>query len=229
MEEEITLDLRDFFRIMRKRGKLIVLITLICTLISGVLSFFVLSPTYEAKTSIIIGKLQTEEGKINNNDVVMYQNLVKTYAEIAKLDRVTDSAIKKLGGNYTRKQLQNMITVTPQQGTQILLIKAENKDAKDAARVADAVSKSFVEESKIVYPTGGNITIMDNAKVPEKPVKPKKALNVAIAFFIGLMVSVGLAFVLEYMDSTIKTEDDVERYLGLPIVGIIPKQNMDNN
>lgn len=223
MEQEITLDLKDLFRILRKRIKLIAGITLICTLISGLLSFFVIKPTYEAKTSVIVGKLQTEEGKLNNNDVMMYQNLIKTYAEIAKSDRVAESALSKLNGKYTRQQLQKMITVTPQQGTQILMIKVENESAEEAAKIINAISKSFLEESKIVYPTGGNISIIDQAKVPEKPVKPKKALNIAIAFFIGLMASVGLAFVIEYMDNTIKTEDDVERFLGLPVVGIIPR------
>lgn len=223
MEQEITLDLKDLFRILRKRIKLIVGITLICTLISGLLSFFVIKPTYEAKTSVIVGKLQTEEGKLNNNDVMMYQNLIKTYAEIAKSDRVAESALSKLDGKYTRQQLQKMITVTPQQGTQILMIKVENERAEEAAKIINAISKSFLEESKIVYPTGGNISIIDEAKVPEKPVKPKKALNIAIAFLVGLMASVGLAFVIEYMDNTIKTEDDVERFLGLPVVGIIPR------
>ena len=59
--------------------------------------------------------------------------------------------------------------------------------------------------------------------MPEKPIKPKKALNVAIAFFLGLMASVGLTFIIEYMDSTIKTEEDINKYLELPVIGIIPK------
>ncbi|WP_027623946.1 YveK family protein [Clostridium lundense] len=223
MEQEVTLDLKDFFHILMKRIKLIGIITLSCTVISALLSFFVIKPTYEAKTSIIIGKLQNAKEQLNNNDVMMYQNLIKTYAEIAKSDRVADSALAKLDGKYTRQKLQKMITVTPQQGTQILIIKVENESGEEAAKVMKAISKSFLDECKIVYPTGGNISVIDDAKVPEKPVKPNKTLNVAIAFFIGLMASVGLAFILEYMDNTIKTEDDVEKYLGLPVVGIIPK------
>ncbi|MEW9094160.1 MAG: Wzz/FepE/Etk N-terminal domain-containing protein [Clostridiaceae bacterium] len=223
MEEEITLDLRDFFRILRKRANLIVLITAVCTLISGILSFFVIAPTYEAKTSIIVGKLEGQEGNLQNNDVVMYQNLIKTYAEIGKSDRVAETTSSKLKGEYTPEQIKKMLTVTPQQGTQILVIKAENRSGEEAAKIINAASEAFVEESKEVYKTGGNISIIDKAKVPEKPVQPKKALNVAIAFFIGLMASIGLTFVLEYMDNTIKTEDDVERYLGVPVIGIIPK------
>ncbi|WP_081957078.1 Wzz/FepE/Etk N-terminal domain-containing protein [Clostridium sp. HMP27] len=223
MEEEITLDLRDLFIMLRKRVKLIVAITIACTLLSAILSFFIIKPTFEARTSIIVGKPQTTESKLDNNDVAMYQKLIKTYAVIAKSERVAQNASAKLGDRYTVKEIQEMVNVTPQQDTQILEIKAENKDSKEAAAVIDAITSAFVEEAKVSFPTGGTIEILDRAKVPEDPIKPKKALNVAIAFFLGLMVSVGLSFVLEYMDKTIKTEEDVERYLGMPVIGIIPK------
>lgn len=224
MEEEITLDLRDFFYIIRKRMKLIAGITIVCTLISGVLSFFVIKPTYQAQATIIVGKPQaSEKNNTQYNEVMMYQNLVKTYAEIAKSRDVAEKTFSKLNSNLTLEQLQKTINVTPQQGTQILSISVASNNPKEAAKIVDAVSTTFIEECKKIFPTGGDIQIMDKAKVPEKPVKPKKVLNVAIAFFLGLMGSIGLTFVLEYMDSTIKTEDDINKYLGLPVIGIIPK------
>ena len=64
---------------------------------------------------------------------------------------------------------------------------------------------------------------MDKAVLPDKPVKPNIKLNIAIAFFIGLMASVGLVFVLEYLDRTIKTEEEVEKYLELPVIATIPR------
>ncbi|MTK12206.1 MAG: capsular biosynthesis protein [Clostridiaceae bacterium] len=226
MEEELTLDLRDFFYIIRKRMKLIFIITITCTLISGILSFFVIKPTYEAKTSIVIGKTDTGSGsadksQYNYNDVMMFQKLVKTYAEIGKSRAVAENAAVR-AKSVTADQIQKMVTVTPQADTQIIEFKIENNDPRQAYVIINAVSEAFIQESKRIYPSG-NIQVMDAAKVPEKPIKPKKALNIAIAFFIGLMASLGLVFVLEYMDRTIKTEEDINRYLGLPIVGIIPK------
>jgi capsular polysaccharide biosynthesis protein len=224
MDQEMTLDLRDFSRILQKRLKLILIITITCTLISGILSFFVIKPTYQAQATIIVGKPQaTEKNNTQYNDVMMYQNLVKTYAEIAKSRAVAQKAVDKLNSNLSADQFSKIISVTPAQGTQILTISATSKDPKEAAQIVDTVSSTFIDESKKVFPTGGDIQIMDTAKVPEGPIKPKKVLNVAIAFFIGLMASVGLAFILEHMDSTIKTEDDISRYLDLPVIGIIPK------
>lgn len=219
----MTLDLKDFFYILKKRLKLIVCITIGCTIISGLVSFFVIKPTYEASSTIIVGKPKNSETRTDNNDVMMYQNLVKTYAQIAQSNAVAKEALSKLDGSLTLDQLQNMVTITPEEGTQILTIKGDSKNPQQAVNIVNAMSTSFVDESKKVYPTGGDIQIMDVPQFPDKPVKPKKALNIAIAFFLGLLVSVGLSFLLEYSDSTIRTEEDVARYLDLPVIGIIPK------
>lgn len=229
MEKEISLDLREILMILRKRIKLIAAITIACTLLSAIVSFFMIKPIYEARTSIIVGKAQLAEGKLQNNDVTMYQKLLKTYAVIAESERVADNAAVKLKLKYTPKQILSMISVMPQQETQILEIKAENKSSKEAAAVIDAVTSAFIEEAKAVFPAGGTIGVLDRASVPKSPISPKRTLHIAIAFFLGLMISLAVTFILEYMDKTIKTEDDVKRYLGLPNIGIIPQQMYEIN
>ncbi len=68
-----------------------------------------------------------------------------------------------------------------------------------------------------------NIRIVDQAEVPEKPIKPRKALNLALSVLIGLMFGIGLAFLQEHMDDTIKTTEDIDRYLNVPTLGLVPK------
>jgi capsular polysaccharide biosynthesis protein len=225
MEEELTLDLRDIFHIIMKRIKMIILITLACTLVSGIVSFYILKPTYESHTSIIVGKPEgTSKTQTEYNDVMLYQKLIQTYQEIAKSRVVADQTATILGSEYTAEGIQKAVTVTPQTDTQILIIKAKNDDPVEAAKISSAVSTAFIEQSKIVFPTGGDIQVMDKALVPVSPVSPNKKMNLAIAFFIGLMGSMGLAFVLEMMDRTIKSEDEVERYIGVPVIGMIPRE-----
>lgn len=225
MEEELTLDLRDIVHIIRKRMKMIILITLACTLVSGVVSFYILKPTYESKTSIIVGKPQgTDKSQTEYNDVMLYQKLIQTYQEIAQSRIVAEQANQAMGIVYTIEDLQKKITVEPQTDTQILIIKAQSKDPVEAAKICSAISQAFIDQSKVVFPTGGDIQVMDKAIVPVKPVSPNKMMNLAIAFLIGLMGSMGIAFIREMMDRTVKTEDDVERYIGVPIIGMIPKE-----
>ena len=227
MEQEMTLDLREIFEIIKKRLWLILIVTAASTLISGVLSYFVIPPTYEAETSIIIGKApSTVDERIQYNDVLMYQKLVKTYSEIAKSRTVAEATSQKLDGLISPEALMKGISVTPQADTQIMVLKFQGKNPEEAANIVNTHAEVFIREAARLYPTG-NVQIMDEAAVPESPVKPRPLLNMAIAFFLGIMVSLGVTFLLEYMDSTIKTEDDVEKYLGLPVIGIIPKNTSE--
>lgn len=224
MNEEITIDFRYLMQIIRKRISIIIIITFISTVISAVLSFYVIKPTYEAEVSVVIGR--DNNGKmdstLNDNDVYMFQQLMKTYAEIAKSNTVAEESASKVGGKVTAEYLSSHITVTPQQSTQILIIKASSNDAKETYDIISSVSDSFISTA-IKFTPGANIQLLDKPKLPSEPVKPDKKLNIAIAFFIGLLISMILAYFLEYMDDTLKAEQDVERYLELPVIGIIPK------
>lgn len=220
----MTLDLKELFRIIKKRIWLMVIITVLTTAASFVISFFLIDPTYEAKSTIIIGKVLEEDTKVQYNDVLMYQKLSKTYGEIAKSRLVSDKAVGKLGMNLTTERLMKKITVTPQTDTQIMIISAKDINPEAAKNIANTVSDVFIEEAMRIYPTG-SVQVMDYAPIPKNPVSPNKKLNVAIAFILGLMISFGIIFLQEYLDNTIKTEEDVEKYLGLPVIGIIPQND----
>jgi len=75
--------------------------------------------------------------------------------------------------------------------------------------------------------TGGletnNVSIVEDATVPRVPIRPRKMVNLIIAILVGLLIGVGTALTIEYFDTTVKTPDDVERYLGLPVIGIVPQ------
>ncbi|MBU3101565.1 MULTISPECIES: YveK family protein [Clostridium] len=225
MNEEINISIEDYLTIIKERLLLIGTITLATVIIAGILSFFVIKPTYEASTSIIVGKPQatTNQSAQLNSDITMYQNLLITYSEIAKSDLVARGALDELKGNLTIDQIKAGVTVTPKTGTQILMITAKGKDPEEVFKTVNAISTSFVESTKKVYPTGGDIQVMDKAVIPLNPISPNKKLNLVIGLFLGLMLSLGVVFLLEYMDNTIKTESDVEKYLGLPVLGVIPR------
>lgn len=228
MEQEMNIDLREIYDVVRKRIKLIAVITLAVTILSGVLSFFVIKPTYEASTSVIIGKLPSnEDSKMQYNDVMMYQNLVKTYVEIVKARTVSENAIKMLNIDMKPEDMMKNITATPVANTQMIKISAFARSAVDAKAVTNAVTGAFIDEAMKQFPSG-TVKVVDPAVVPEYPAKPNKKLNIAIAFFLGLMASAGVVLIIEYMDNTIKTESDVEKYIGLPVIGMIPK-NIDES
>lgn len=150
MEQEMTIDLAELFLIIRKRIALLLSITITLTLLSGVVSFFVLTPIYESKISIIIGRAVESDikNKTDFNDVMMYQKLSKTYAEIAKSETVAQRTISDLNLNIEIDKFIKNLTVTPQPDTQIIVLKYQSKDPKQATEIINKLAQNFITESK---------------------------------------------------------------------------------
>ncbi len=217
------MDLKQCFNTVLKRKYLIIITTLVATLISAIFSYFLIDPVYKADISVIIGQAQIDGGKTNQNynDMLMYQKMVKTYGEFAKSRTVAADVIENLNLDKSVDQLLSMITVAPKGDTDFLTITVESKDKVEAVAIANQMAKSLKEVSKEVR-QADNVQLLDEALPPKGADSPKPILNMAIAFFLGLMVSVGIAFLLEYLDNTIKDEDELKELVGLPVIGNIP-------
>lgn len=222
MEEQV-ISISEIFEALKKRWILIVSITLVATLISGVLSFFVIKPTYETSTKVFIGKEESNQEGYNTNDIQMYQKLLQTYAETIKTNEVVQAAINSTNNtDLTVPAVKGALTVTPVSDTQILQIKYQNKNPEVAKEILESITNEFVILAKELVPNG-NVRVIEAVQLPENPVAPNKKMNVAIAFLLGLMVSVGLVFLIEYLDNTFKSKEELERELDIPVVGIIPE------
>ena len=221
MEEQV-ISISEIFEALKKRWILIVSITLVATLISGVLSFFVIKPTYETSTKVFIGKEESNLEGYNTNDIQMYQKLLQTYAETIKTNEVVQAAINNTNADLTVSEVKGALTVTPVSDTQILQIKYQNKNPEVAKEILEGITNEFVILAKELVPNG-NVRVIEAVQLPENPVAPNKKMNVAIAFLLGLMVSVGLVFLIEYLDNTFKSKEEIERELDIPVVGIIPE------
>lgn len=222
MEEQV-ISISEIFEALKKRWILIVSITLVATLISGVLSFFVIKPTYETSTKVFIGKEESNQEGYNTNDIQMYQKLLQTYAETIKTNEVVQAAINSTNNtDLTVPAVKGALTVTPVSDTQILQIKYQNKSPEVAKEILEGITNEFVILAKELVPNG-NVRVIEAVQLPENPVAPNKKMNVAIAFLLGFMVSVGLVFLIEYLDNTFKSKEELERELDIPVVGIIPE------
>ena len=220
MEEQV-ISISEIFEALKKRWILIVSITLVATLISGILSFFVIKPTYEASTKVFVGKEESSLEGYNTNDIQMYQKLLQTYAETIKTNEVIQAAINNTNADLSVKDVKDSLTVTPISDTQILQIKYKNNDPEVARSIIENITNEFVILSKELVPNG-NVRVIEAVQLPEDPVAPNKKMNIAIAFLLGLMVSVGLVFLLEYIDNTFKSKENLERELNIPVLGLIP-------
>lgn len=225
MEEEV-IRIDDLIQALKKRWVMIVTITLLATLISGLVSFFLIKPQYEASTKLFIGKEEGADEAYNNNDIQMYQKLMKTYSETIKTKDLVNKALKTTKTDLKDEEVLAGLTVVPVADTQILQIKFKCGSSADAKKIIEAVTNEFIVTSKVLVPNG-NIRVIETVEVPENPVSPNKVMNIAIAFLLGLMVSVGLTFLLEFLDNTFKSKDELERALDIPVLGVIPNIDED--
>ena len=221
MEEQV-ISLSEIFEAIKKRWIMIVAITLTTTIISGVLSFFVIDPVYETSTKVFVGKEENDDAAYNSSDINMYQQLLQTYAQAIQTKDLVNRAISGL--NYYELETSdvvNSLTVTPISSTQILQIKYQSKNAEEARDVLKSVTDEFIVTAKELVPNG-NVRVIEEVELPKNSVSPNKKMNIAIAFLLGLMVSVGLVFLLEYLDNTYKNKEQLEKDLGIPVLGAIP-------
>ncbi|EJT6165221.1 capsular biosynthesis protein [Clostridium perfringens] len=223
--EENTISLQEIAYALKKRWKLIALITIAATLVSAILSFFVIKPQYEATTKLFIGKQESQDNNVyNNSDVMMYQQLMKTYAELAKTSDLVTKAVKSADLDYNQEDIKAILknlNATPSAETQILDLSFKGGNPKEVLKLTEAITNEFISESKELIPNG-NVQVIQKPQLPEKPVSPNKKLNIFIAFVLGLMVGVGVVLLLEYLDNTFKSREDLENTLDLPIIGTIP-------
>ncbi len=225
---EYEIDLKEIFGMLKKRWLMIVSITAAAVVIAGIISFFVLTPVYESSSTLLVSYKQNQESIMTYNDLTMSQKLVNTYSEIIKSRSISEEVLKKLDLDLTAEELSEKISVSKVNDTEIIRVKVSDTDPEMAALIANTISDVFKKEIKNIMEID-NVSTIDTAKAPESPVKPNKLMNVAIASVLGAMVSVGLVFVLELLDRTYKTPTDVERHLGLPIIGAIPDMELAKN
>ncbi|AZB45000.1 capsular biosynthesis protein [Bacillus sp. FJAT-42376] len=229
MEE--TISLKELFQTLRKRLVLILAITFIATGASGIISYFYLTPVYEGSAQMLVNQSKNVSQLYNYNELQTNVQLINTYSVIIKNPAIIDEVKNRLNLDVSSADLTNQITVASEQNSQIITVTVKDSDPKRAADIANSVSTVFQSEIKNIMKVD-NVRILSDAKINPAPVAPKKAMNVAIAFVVGLMAGVGLAFLLEYLDNTIKTEQDIENMLELPVLGAVtafPKEKQKKN
>jgi len=217
MKEE-TISLGELFSILKRSKWLIASLAIIAALIAFLVSSFVISPTYEASTQVLVAPKQSEQS-IDLGQVQSSINLVNTYRVIIQSPAILEQVQENVIGSPDT--IANLITVNSEQNSQVINIKVQHTNPVLATDIANEISDVFSKEVPDLMSVD-NVKVLSNASVPMLPVKPNILLNTAIATVLGLMIGVSIAFLKVILDRRIKTEQDVESILELPVLGSIP-------
>lgn len=219
--EEREIRISDIFKILKKRWKVIFSFTLIATVFAGIMSYYIIVPQYRSSTKFFIGKQISENEKYNASDIQAYQKFLNTYAEVITTTDLIKNAISAHDLDMNASQVLSGLAVTPKTDTQILQMTYTNSDKEMTKKVLDAVSDEFIKEADTLIPNG-DVRVIQEATNPGSPISPNKQKNIAIGFLAGMMLGILTAFWLEYINNTVKSKEDIEEIIGLPVIGLIP-------
>lgn len=227
MEE--TISLKEIAATLKKRLSLIIIIAAVAVAVSGVISYFFLTPIYQASTQILVNQKTSEQPIIDANQIKSNVDIINTYSVIIKSPTILEKVIRDIDLKTTTDSLMNSITVNSEQNAQVFNLTVQNEDPAEAVKITNAIAKTFSTEIPEIMNVD-NVKILSPAVLNDNPspIKPKPLLNIAIALVVGLMAGVGIAFLLEYLDNTIKTEEDIQKVLQLPVLGVIPKITLED-
>ncbi|MFI3620043.1 YveK family protein [Enterococcus avium] len=224
-----TLRLEDLVQILKKKAAWIVLTTVAGIGLAAGVTFFLITPKYDS-TAQLIAQNQEAEGSSGNlqNDINGNVLMINTYKDMIKSDLVIDAVQKKLQDEYqyvySNSGLKNSLEVEQAQNSQMFQITATSSEPRKAALIANITAITFQEKAEEVLAVS-KVTITSEAGVSAKAVFPNNQLNLLIGSVVGMLIGVGLAFLIELVDKTMKDERFIVETLGLPVLGQVSEIN----
>lgn len=223
MEE--TLNLEDILGVIKKNLIMIISLGLLFGAAAAFATALIMTPQYEANTQVLVTQSQeSSDGAVNNQDIQASLQLVNTYWDIILSPTVLDDVVENLGLEQTSNALANKITVNNQDQSQVLTITVSDEFPENAETIANEVADVFQERVSEVMNVD-NVSILTTADVGQdpSPVSPQPLVNIAIGLILGVLLALGIAFLREFLDKRVKTEEEVEKILDLPVLGTVAK------
>jgi len=220
MEE---INLKELFEYIKERVLVIAVVVLAVLILGSIYSLFIKTPLYKSTSTLVLvsdeGQSQTS---YNTQDVTLNNQLVSTYSKIVTSHRVIDTVIDNLKLEYSYSEVVKEVAVTTETGTQIIKVSVSDPDKEQAASIANEIVKVFGEEIKSIYKLQ-NVSVVDKAEEASSPANVNYLKEAIIYILVGVVLAFGIVFVIFYFDTSIKSAEEIENKLGLPVIGVIPK------
>jgi capsular polysaccharide biosynthesis protein len=219
--------IKTCLNIIIKKIWIVVTIPLLVAVVTAVINLYILVPVYESSvTFYVINKDSDSRIKMGYDDILASQQLIKDFRELIKSRSNTKAVIERLNlADLTEEELAKKITVNLKNDTRLFEIKVRDTSNLRAKEIADEVGSVFQKRVNDLIKLE-TLDVVDEAEVPLKPVSPKPLVNIFIAFATTLFLVASAVFLMEYLDDTLKNLEDVEKLLGIKVIGIIPDLDM---
>jgi capsular polysaccharide biosynthesis protein len=225
------LELRRYLTVIRSRLWLILLTTILAASVG-----YTLADTpdqYVARSTLYVGprtvSLEPGAGEFTTDRLSALQIIVLTYSKMITSETIAQQAASDIGLERSASEVAEGISAIPEAGTQLLYVDVRDDDPATAQALANGVADAFIEAVRVFEPSGSEGAIpalpayvFERAQLPAAPLPTDELQQMMLGAIFGLIASIGFAFLLDYLDLSIRTAADAERRLELPVLGVIP-------
>lgn len=218
-DDEMEIDLREIFYALKKRIFMILAVGLLCGCLSCVYTKFFMTPVYTSTSSMLVLTKETTLSSLA--DLQMGSQLTKDYTVLTTSREVLQKVIENQELNISYKALKSCITLDNPTDTRILNVSVTYPDAEKAKAIVDElanVASSYIGDKMEVIPP----KIIEDGEIPTVQTSPSMSKNTMLGLLAGLILSAGIVVVITIMNDSIKTEDDIEKYLGISTLAVVP-------
>ena len=201
---------------------------LVCGAVAFMYSFFVITPQYESTTKVYILNKQNASGSVTYSDVQLSSTLSKDYEQLVTSRYVIEGVISDLKLNETYESLVGRVAASNATDTRIIAITVTDPDPAQAQRIANSVRDLAAKHITEVMDIEA-VNVVDQANLPDSPVSPSIPKWTIIGVLVGIVISAAVIIIQHLLDDTIKTSEDIERYLGLSTLALIPVNEGQNS
>lgn len=216
-------DLSDILAVLRRRSNLIVWTTVIITVLSLIVSLFLITPKYSSTTEILVNRKQDNTNMDNGAQIQTDVQMISTYKDIITSPAILDEVSQKItyqGHHLTPGELKNDISISSQQNSQVFSLQVKSNNPELSAAIANTTAQVFKCRVKNIMSVN-NVSILSKAISNPHPVSPRVLLNTVIGLVVGLLLGLIMAFLFNSLDRTVDNEDFITDVVGLNDLGTI--------
>lgn len=220
-QDEIEIDLREIFGLIRSRIWIILIVGIIAAVAAGLGSKLLLTPIYTSTTKLFIVNKAQSISSLSLTDLQLGTQLTKDYMVLVKSRPVTEQVIKNLELDMQHEDMLGIMTVSNQADTRILEITVRYPDALMAKEIVDEFAAVSAKRIAMIMDIQ-EPNVAEEGHMATNQTSPNIKKNAVIAGILGIVGATFVICLLYIMDDTIKSSEDIERYLGLTTIGLIP-------
>lgn len=219
-EIEIEIDLAQMIRIIMGKAIIIILVGIMAGVSTLLITKFCISPVYQSSTKLYVIN-RANDGATTLMDLQSSSQLTKDYKILVTSRPVLEQVIKQLKLEVSYKELSEQITVNTPTDTRVLEIIVDSTDPYRAKEIADLVADISATSICDVMQIE-KVNIIEEGNLPTEAISPNPIKNAIIGLLVGMVSTCGFVIVKSLLDDTIKNSDDVEKYLGISTLAMIP-------